>query len=216
MDVHERRHQRSRDIIAATRALFDERGMRDAQIEDIATAVGINRAIIYRHFQTKEELFAMTLVEYLDELNEILAKVPISDDPAADLEAQAVALLNYGRQHPAFVDCAQALLRYRGSQLLQDVSLSRMTELGSSISENFSHMRRTIERGNDAGLFDVPDPELLVNILYTQGFGVLNLVTFQRSIREANAGLPVLDDLSFDTVVAYATRAMVALARPLD
>ena len=58
---------------AATRELFDESGVRDAQIEDIARAVGVNRAIIYRHFSGKEELFALTLVSYLDDLEKRLA-----------------------------------------------------------------------------------------------------------------------------------------------
>ena len=58
-----RRRRREAEIIAATRRLFDERGVRDAQIEDIARAVGINRAIIYRHFTGKEELFSLTLVQ---------------------------------------------------------------------------------------------------------------------------------------------------------
>jgi len=57
-----RRRAREAEILQATRALFDERGVRDAQIEDIAKAVGINRAIVYRHFSGKEELFALTLV----------------------------------------------------------------------------------------------------------------------------------------------------------
>ena len=57
-----RRRVREKEIIAATRALFDEKGIREAQIEDIAAAVGINRAIVYRHFSGKEELFALTLV----------------------------------------------------------------------------------------------------------------------------------------------------------
>ena len=56
---------REKEIIAATRALFDEKGVREAQIEDIAHAVGINRAIVYRHFSGKEELFALTLVSDL-------------------------------------------------------------------------------------------------------------------------------------------------------
>ena len=68
-----RRRAREKDIIAATRGLFDQRGVRDAQIEDIAKAVGINRAIVYRHFTGKEELFALTLVGYLDELRADLA-----------------------------------------------------------------------------------------------------------------------------------------------
>src|SRR3954454_21049505 len=67
-----RRRTREREIIAATRALFDEKGIREAQIEDIAHAVGINRAIVYRHSSGKEELFALTLVSYLDELHEAL------------------------------------------------------------------------------------------------------------------------------------------------
>ena len=61
-----RRRRRENEILGATRALFDARGVRDAQIDDIANAVGINRAIIYRHFSGKEELFALTLVGYLE------------------------------------------------------------------------------------------------------------------------------------------------------
>ncbi len=63
-----RRRAREAEIIAATRTLFDTRGVGDVQIEHIARAVGINRAIVYRHFTGKEELFALTLVGYLDEL----------------------------------------------------------------------------------------------------------------------------------------------------
>ena len=63
-----RRRAREREILDATRALFDARGVRDAQIEDVARAVGVNRAIIYRHFSGKEELFALTLVGYLEDL----------------------------------------------------------------------------------------------------------------------------------------------------
>ncbi|HSV40672.1 MAG TPA: helix-turn-helix domain-containing protein [Nocardioidaceae bacterium] len=70
-----RRRKREAEILAATRALFDERGVRDAQIEDVAKAVGINRAIIYRHFTGKEDLFALTVVDYLTELEQRLVSV---------------------------------------------------------------------------------------------------------------------------------------------
>src|SRR5215210_6036598 len=78
-----RRRAREREILQATRELFDESGVRDAQIEDIARAVGVNRAIIYRHFSGKEELFALTLVGYLDEL---AAHLQDADRPAASPE----------------------------------------------------------------------------------------------------------------------------------
>src|ERR671921_3034830 len=64
------RRERERDLVAATRALFDERGVQDAPMEEIARAVGINKALIYRVFSSKEELFVLTVTTYLDELRE--------------------------------------------------------------------------------------------------------------------------------------------------
>src|SRR5690349_22456766 len=118
-----RRRRREKEILDATRALFDARGVRDAQIEDIAAAVGINRAIIYRHFTGKEELFALTLVGYLDELARRLADADEpGQPPQARLRRLTEAFVDYGLGHPAFVDCAQALMRRRGPELLEEVS----------------------------------------------------------------------------------------------
>src|SRR3954451_21075885 len=90
-----RRRRREKEILDATRALFDARGVRDAQIEDIARAVGINRAIIYRHFSGKEELFALTLVGYLDELSGQLRAADASTGPEARLRAITAAFVDF-------------------------------------------------------------------------------------------------------------------------
>src|SRR5690349_18055870 len=135
MPVTERRAARKREILEATRSLFDERGVRDAQIEDIARAVGINRAIIYRHFSGKEELFAQTLVGYLRELDETLASADDSTaDPEVRLKAISEAFLDFGAGLPAFVDCAQALLRRRGEELMEEVSQEVMVDLGVAMT----------------------------------------------------------------------------------
>ena len=55
--------------MTATRALFDERGAQDAPVEEIAKAVGIQRGLIYRHFSSKEELYVLTVTDYLTELD---------------------------------------------------------------------------------------------------------------------------------------------------
>src|SRR3954447_8331281 len=110
-----RRRRREKQILEATRALFDARGVRDAQIEDIARAVGINRAIIYRHFSGKEELFALTLVGYLDELaGQPRAADSLDAGPEARLRAITAAFVDFGLGHPAFVDCALTLMRRPG------------------------------------------------------------------------------------------------------
>src|SRR3954453_13614729 len=69
------RRARERRIVDATRALFDERGMQDARIDRIARRVGINKALIYRVFAPKEELFVLTVTRYLGEIDARLAAV---------------------------------------------------------------------------------------------------------------------------------------------
>src|ERR687893_695378 len=98
-----RRRARKEQIIAATRELFDSKGVRDVQIEEIAGAVGINRAIVYRHFSGKEELFALTLVGYLDELHQAMQAAPDAGaSPEDRLAAVVGAFVDYGIAHPAF------------------------------------------------------------------------------------------------------------------
>src|SRR3954465_9409806 len=105
-----RGRRRETQILDATRALFDARGVRDAQIEDIARAVGINRAIIYRHFSGKEELFALTLVGYLDQLSGQLREAGGTEaaeaGPAGEETAVTGAVVHFGLHSPAFVDAA--------------------------------------------------------------------------------------------------------------
>ena len=75
--------------------------MRDAQIEDIANAVGINRAIIYRHFSGKEELFALTLVGYLEQLAQRLQEADdVERAPETRLRAITAAFVDYGLRTP--------------------------------------------------------------------------------------------------------------------
>ena len=134
-----RRRKREAEIIAATRELFDQRGVREAQIEDIARAVGINRAIVYRHFSGKEELFALTLEGYLEELRDALATAADrSGSPARKLGAIVGAFVDYGIDHPAFVDCAQSLMRMPGDELLDEISESALFRLGRGISSCLS------------------------------------------------------------------------------
>ncbi len=208
-----RRRVREREIIAATRALFDEKGVREAQIDDIAAAVGINRAIVYRHFSGKEELFALTLVSYLDELHEALQS---TDDPAAPaaerLERLVGAFVDYGLAHPAFIDCAQALMRRRGPELLDEISESALFRLGRAISGCLAILVGALQAGVDTGDFKVADPTLLANTLYASGLGALQLARVGILVTESAPGIPTVGEISPEQVRQYLVASALALA----
>ena len=208
-----RRRAREKEIIAATRALFDERGVRDAQIEDIARAVGINRAIVYRHFSGKEELFALTLVGYLDELRDALEGADHTDAAPADRLANLVtAFVDYGLAHPAFVDCAQALMRRSGPELLDEISESALFRLGRGISGCLTILTAALQSGVDAGDFTVEDPTLLANTLYASGLGALQLARVGILVTEAAPGVPTVDKISSEQVRDYLVASALAVA----
>ena len=192
--------------------VFDERGVRDAQIEDVARAVGINRAIIYRHFSGKEELFALTMVGYLDELDQLLGPERGPEAPAHAAPRGHQSFVDFGLQYPAFVDCAQTLMRRPGPELLQEVSESALFRLGRGVANCMEHVITALQAGNASGEFKVSDPALLANTLYSTGLGGLQLARLGLLVRSAAPGIPEVAPLSTDQVKKYLVDAALSLA----
>ena len=215
-----RRREREQTIIAATRQLFDERGEADAQIEEIAKAVGINRAILYRHFIGKEELFALTTVDYLDELGAVLtAAIAELDDatPPDRLAALVGAFVDYGVGYPAFVDCGQQLMRRTGDFLLAEISESALFRLGRSITSCLSIVSAVLEEGVASGDFaPTADPDLVANTLYASGLGALQLARLGILVKEEAPGIPTVGKITADQVRAQLVAAALAVASAAD
>jgi AcrR family transcriptional regulator len=208
------RHQRRKqEILAATRTLFDARGVRDAQIEDIARSVGINRAIIYRHFSGKEELFALTLVGYLGELCAALGEADVQTLPPGDrLQALTSAFVDYGLAHPAFVDCALTVMRRPGAELFEDISEDALRELGRGISSCLAIVAGVLRDGVSDGVFVTEDVDLLANTLYATGLGGLQLAQVGLVVREKAPGVPTTAPLSAQRVKQHLVDSSLAMA----
>jgi len=209
-----RRRARESAILAATRTLFDERGVAEAQIEDIARAVGINRAIVYRHFTGKEELFALALVGYLDELGADLTEAAQSEtQPRDQLAAVVSAFVDYGVAHPAFVDCAHSLMRRTGTELFDEISEGAMLRLGRAIASCLAVLRHALDAGVASGDFHLTDPPLLANTLYATGLGGLQLARVGLVIDEASPGVPQVSRIGAEQVKALLLTSALAMAQ---
>jgi len=204
-----RRRKREAEILAATRALFDERGVRDAQIEDVAKAVGVNRAIIYRHFTGKEDLFALTVVQYLRELEERMHAVDDEDAPVADrLTAMVGTFFDFGMEYPAFVDCALTLMRKPGPELFADVSEGTMLKLGRGLGACLTRLSEVVEAGSRSGEFKSSNVALTANMLYASGLGALQLARVGLVVSESAPGVPTVETVP----PAQVRKQMVAAA----
>src|SRR3954454_10756753 len=180
------RRSREQELVRATRALFDERGMQDAPIEEIARAVGIARGLIYRHFSSKEELYVLTVTDYLAELDAILTAAAAPElEPAAQLEAWAEAYVGFCLRYPAFLDCALSLMHKPAGELREVLSDSVWLRLGQGIAGCVVHVTGILRAGAEQGVFAVDDPDYMANVLWTQVLGATHLARIRVGVRQA-------------------------------
>ena len=169
--------ERERQLVRATRELFDKRGMQDAPVEEIARSVGIARGLIYRQFSSKEELYVLTVTDYLAELAAAMDGATGPDPLAARTEA-------FGRfcvRYPAFADCALSIMRRPAADLRGKVSESVWLRLGDGMARCIVPLSDVLrERG-------VADPDFTANALWTQGLGLMHLARIRVGMRTGPA-----------------------------
>lgn len=208
------REDRERELISAARKLFDERGMQDAPIERIAKEVGIARGLIYRHFASKEELFFLTVTDYLDELSGLLEVAARQEGgPEARLERIAHAYASFCRRYPAFLDSALALMRRPAADLRDMVSESVWLRLGQGMSRCLAYVADVLREGDRDGVFEVQDPDFTATVLWTSTLGTMHLARLGVGVKQLAPGVPGVFRASPDRVVDTCVSGALALVR---
>jgi AcrR family transcriptional regulator len=196
------KRDRERDLVLATRALFDERGRGDAPIEEIARAVGIARGLIYRHFSSKEELFVLTVTDYLDELALKLEQaIALDDEPREQLIRCTEAYARFCELYPAFLDCSLSLMHRPAHDLHDMVSESVWLRLGQDMARCIGQLSAVLAAGAEQGVFTVEDPDYTANALWTQGLGLMHLARIRVGVRSLGPGVPGLFAVDPDDVI---------------
>ena len=184
--------------------------MQDAPIEEIANAVGIARGLIYRQFSSKEELFVLTVTDYLAELSELIRTAMTgSEDPGKQLELVTEAYARFCLRYPAFLDCSLSLMRRPAMALREAVSESVWLRLGQGMASCIEPLTRILERLGTA------DPEYTSNVLWTQTLGTMHLARSRVGLRELAPGVPDLFRIDDDRLVASCVAAALATSRAL-
>ena len=204
--------RREQDIVDATRVLFDERGMQDVPIDDIARAVGLSRALIYRHFSSKEELFILTVTRYLAELSERLEEAASSGtDHLERLDAMTAAFADFSLEYPAFLDCAISLLRRPHEALQEMVSDAVWIRLGQGMASCLGVLADELRAGAADGAYTVEDPDFTANQLWTAALGTMHLARSGVGVSRSAPGVPMAFPVAPERVRTAAVRAARAI-----
>jgi len=154
--------ERRSQILAVAVSLFSERGFRGTTTKEIAHAAGVSEAMVFRHFATKEELYAAILDHKAcahDRFDpaELSADAIKRKDDRAVFESLALAALDHHQKDPEFQRLLlhSALEKHQLAQMFFNEFVRPVYEfLSSYISE----------RQRDGAFVEV-DPAIVVRCL---------------------------------------------------
>jgi AcrR family transcriptional regulator len=86
-------------IVESAGRLFGERGYERTRLEDIAAAAGVTKPIVYRHFDSKRDLYLALLDRHRDDLPTFTAGMPAEGTPEERLRAVLDGWLDYVEAH---------------------------------------------------------------------------------------------------------------------
>ncbi len=135
--------ERRLQILAVAVRLFSQKGFRGTTTKEIAQAAGVSEAMVFRHFATKEELYAAILDHKACsgdrfEPEEMAADGIERKDDRAVFESLALGALNHHEKDPEFQRLLlhSALEKHELAQMFFDKFVRRVYEfLGGYIRE---------------------------------------------------------------------------------
>lgn len=94
--------RRREQLLAAALGEFGRRGYHLTQMEHVASAAGVSKALLYQHFASKEELFAEVAAAIVTELTGRLRSAVRPGRSSVDnIRAMVRALFDYATEDPA-------------------------------------------------------------------------------------------------------------------
>jgi AcrR family transcriptional regulator len=93
------RAERRELILESAGRLFGERGYAHTNLDEIATAAGVTKPVLYRHFESKKALYLALLERHRDDLPRFFERVP--DDLPFDQRVDAILVtwFDYVTEH---------------------------------------------------------------------------------------------------------------------
>jgi TetR/AcrR family transcriptional regulator len=189
-------------VVAAAAREFAARGFAGASVDRIASAAGLNKAMIYYHFKSKAALYREILREMFGAVGARVAEVAASQaTPSDKLRRFIEAVAGEAEAHPHFPPIWFREIAEGGAHL-DAATVGDMAVIIKSLSA-------IIDEGVRAGRF-IPVSPLLIHagiiapvLLFFASVGI--------RARIARAGVPGVSQIDRDQMVAHVQRVTLGL-----
>lgn len=139
--------QRRKEIVQATMELTAERGIKSVSTQAIADKVGIAQPTVFRHFKTRDDIFAAVIGWIAENLSKaILSGTNPEDTPDEQLRKLLQSQLSFINKH-------RAVPKILFSDLLHLESPKLKALLQELMNGYINRVTQLLEQGKENGLF---------------------------------------------------------------
>jgi AcrR family transcriptional regulator len=183
----ERAQESRRKILEAAREIFFRDGFEAANLDEVAQRAGIAKGTIYRHFESKAELYVAVLSNNADVFVERMRQtVDPSLDPVEQIRRTGTFYFKHYTENREYFRIFWALENQRSIGELPDVLVRYVTDVWKRCLRILADQ---IERGARERVFLPCDPWEMANIFWIVANGVIQ--TDEDPERRALRGKPV-------------------------
>jgi AcrR family transcriptional regulator len=145
--------RRETDILAAALELFSGDEWESVTVAHIAERAEIGKGTVYKHFASKDEIYARLALDFFYGLLGRCKQCPVRDDPAAEMRESFRAALRYHERHQEYRNVRQYVFRAGFWNRLNPSYIEAFEKLDAEFR---AWANERIEHGIHAGIFNPP------------------------------------------------------------
>jgi len=161
-------------LIRVTIELLADQGPAAIKARTVATAAGLSTMVVYSHFGGIPELVRAVADRGFKELDAAFSRIPVTDDPVADLFAMALACRRVARRNPHLYDLMFGLSTRATYRPMGESDL-RLSGRSPAFREAHAHMIESCARLLASGRIDEQPPEVIAAQLWSYVHGYITL-----------------------------------------
>jgi len=161
-------------LIQATIKLLAEQGPSAIKARTVASEAGMSTMVVYSHFGGIPELLRAVTDHGYSDMGRAFAKLPVTDDPIADLFRMALATRNLARANPHFYDLMFGLATRATYRPTSDRDIRRSGH-SPAFQAAYAYVTDTCVRLVDSGRVAKQDPKVIAAALWSFVHGYVTL-----------------------------------------
>ncbi|MFC7501498.1 TetR/AcrR family transcriptional regulator [Nocardioides sp. CPCC 206347] len=161
-------------LVQATIKLLAEQGPSAIKARTVASEAGMSTMVVYSHFGGVPELIRAVVDHGYFEMETALSKVPITDDPIADLFSMALTTREFARTNPHLYDLMFGLSTRATYRPTPDKDVRRSGH-SPAFQAAYAHLTEACSRLVDSGRVEALDPKVVAAALWSFVHGYVTL-----------------------------------------